>query len=280
MHLGHRRRRFNITTGAVLDTIIVENNQAYPSTVYDSEDLRSRFYMELLKTTLSYDSLFGLGGGREGGAAATGLDSLVVDLAVAPPVAEVTDRQPMVVGASDARAQRIIDQAKHSIIREWIVRPDIVYGRYGVPPDQYGTSESDGFQENVNSGATAAIAWGFFGTARGILSSYWRFIVRNDGGIKYRGAMMPGYGRMLTVLAQYISATNDTSIITEEPDVSRHVDAVVQMLEAKVAAAKLLPSSHIAHGLPMGCDEADACYEYSTYTGTLAELPYFSSASK
>ena len=65
MHLGHRRRRFNITTGAVLDTIIVENNQAYPSTVYDSEDLRSRFYMELLKTTLSYDSLFGLGGGRE-----------------------------------------------------------------------------------------------------------------------------------------------------------------------------------------------------------------------
>ena len=58
-----------------------------------------------------------------------------------------------------------------------IVRSDVVWGKYGVPPDQYGGTESDGFQENVNSGATAAIAWGFFGTARGILSTY-RLVVR------------------------------------------------------------------------------------------------------
>jgi hypothetical protein len=58
-----------------------------------------------------------------------------------------------------------------------IVRSDVVWGKYGVPPDQYGGTESDGFQENVNSGAIAAIAWGFFGTARGILSTY-RLIVR------------------------------------------------------------------------------------------------------
>eukprot|EP01046_Picozoa_sp_COSAG06_P009759 COSAG06_NODE_516_length_14818_cov_18.077926_3_plen_125_part_00 len=63
-----------------------------------------------------------------------------------------------------------------------------------------------GFQENVNSGATAALAWGFHGTARGILSSYWRYMVRDDGGVKYRGAMLPGYGRMLTILAQYMPA--------------------------------------------------------------------------
>ena len=247
-----------------MDTIIVDNNQAYPSTVYDSQDLRTSFYTELLKTTLSYDALFGLAD-KDSDATKT-IGDLAVDLAVVAPAiagSGATDRRPMVAMASDAQAQRIIDQAKHSIIREWIVRPDVVWGRYGVPPDGYGASESDGFQENVNSGATAAIAWGFLGTARGILSSYWRFIVRNDGGIKYRGAMMPGYGRMLTVLAQYISTANDTSIISEEPDVGRHLDAVLRVLETKIAAAKTLPSSHIAHGLPMGCDEADACTEYS-----------------
>ena len=101
---------------------------------------------------------------------------------------------------------------------------------------------SPGFQENVNSGATAAIAWGFLGTARGILSSYWRYMVRDDGGVKYRGAMLPGYGRMLTVLAQYISTADDSSILSadtdEGQDISRHVDAVVAMIEKRTGFPK------------------------------------------
>ena len=83
---------------------------------------------------------------------------------------------------------------------------------------------------------------------------------------------------MCTVLAQYIVTANDPSIITQEEGVLEHVDAVLAMLEKKIALAKRLPSSHIAHGIPLGCDEADACYEYSTFVGTLGELPYFSGA--
>ena len=210
---------------------------------------------------------------------------LMADLGVAamPGAAPAaSDRQPMVVSASDAAATRLIDQAKHSIIREWITRPDTVWGRYGVPPDGYGGTESDGFQENVNSGATAALAWGFLGTARGILSSYWRYMVRDDGGIKYRGAMLPGYGRMLTIVAQYISTTNDGSILSADTDegqeISRHVDAVVAMIEKRIVQAKQLPASHIAHGLPLGCDEADSCTEYGTFVGSDGDLPYFSGA--
>ena len=90
--------------------------------------------------------------------------------------------------------------------------------------------------------------------------------------------MLPGYGRMLSVLAQYIATANDTSIITQDTEVAKHLDAVLTMLQRKIATAKLLPTSHIAHGIPVGCDEADACYMYSTYTGTLAELPYYSGA--
>ena len=78
---------------------------------------------------------------------------------------------------------------------------------------------------------------------------------------------------MLTVLAQYISVSNDTTIITGTVAVAAHVDAVLAIVKAKITESKGLPVSHIAHGLPMGCDEADSCTEYSTYTGTFGELP-------
>lgn len=293
-----RYLRFARSTGQLLDSITVDNNQAYPSTVYDSPSLQSEFYAQLLKTSNSYDALFG-----DANESATTIErdqsqdgnltqhvystssKLLTDLRVATPpnvAPSATDAKPMVVSASDEAATRLIDQAKHSIIREWIVRPDMVWGRYGVPPDGYGGSESDGFQENVNSGATAAMAWGFLGTTRGILASYWRYMVRDDGGIKYRGAMLPGFGRMLTILAQYISTADDPSILSsdtdEGQDIRRHVDAVVGVIETRILAAQQLPASHIAHGLPLGCDEADSCGEYSTFTGSDGDLPYYSAA--
>lgn len=224
-----------MSTGAVLDTIIVENNQAYPSTVYTSPDLG--YYTELLKTANAYDALFRLNStaatnAATAAAATASSGTVTADLRVAAPAGSgtgATDFQPMVVKASDRAAQRIIDQAQHSLIREWIVRPDVrrlkvstkwvikkwecvparrtgharstprarqppvarsvhvcvinrplwctfgltcpgvrvrvrggcdvarartlpsrrckvVWGRYGVPPDEYGTSLSDGFQ--------------------------------------------------------------------------------------------------------------------------------------
>ena len=285
--LWYRYLRFRRSTGELLEHITVDNNQAYPSTQYDSAALRSGFYSQLLKTSNSYDALFGANNGtthdnRGGGGTSS---KLATDLGVsAPPGASpaATDRRPMVVTASDEAATRLIDQAKHSLIREWIARQDTVWGRYGVPPDGYGAAMSDGFQENVNSGATAALAWGFLGTARGILSSYWRYMVRDDGGVKYRGAMLPGYGRMLTILAQYVATVGDASILSnatdEGQDISRHVDAVVAMVEMRIARARQLPPEHIAHGLPLGCDEADSCTEYSTFIGSDGDLPYFSAA--
>ena len=107
-------------------------------------------------------------------------------------------------------------------------------------------------------------------------------MVRDDGGVKYRGAMLPGYGRMLTVLAQYVTTTDDDSILSagseEGQDISRHVDAVVAMLEKRIARAQQLPPDHIAHGVPLGCDEADSCQEYGTFIGSDGDLPYFSAA--
>ena len=107
-----RYLRYNMTTGEVLNTVIVENNQAYPSTVYDSAELTVGFYGELLKTSASYNALFGITDQPSAPASPAGF---VVDLAVAaPPNVLVTDGRPMVVTASDLRAQRIIDQAKRT----------------------------------------------------------------------------------------------------------------------------------------------------------------------
>lgn len=156
--------------------------------------------MQVLKTANSYDQLFGLTPSAGSG---FGSLSLTADLKVAPSNPKGgTDRKPMTVVASNPAAMRLIDQSRHSLVREWIARRDVVWGAYGVAPDLYGGTESDGFQENLNSGVSAAMAWGFLGTAREILSSYWRYMVRSDGGVKYRGAMLPGYGRMLTHTAQ------------------------------------------------------------------------------
>ena len=129
-----RYLRYRRSTGTLLDSITVENNQAYPSTEYDSAALRSAFYAQLLKTSNSYDALFaGKGPDDRGLAPAHGTSSkLLTDLGVAaPPEAApaATDTRPMVVTASDEAATRLIDQAKHSLIREWIVRPDTVWGR-------------------------------------------------------------------------------------------------------------------------------------------------------
>eukprot|EP01048_Picozoa_sp_COSAG05_P003437 COSAG05_NODE_157_length_15666_cov_29.830410_13_plen_237_part_00 len=127
-----RYLRFRRSTGVLLDHITIDNNQAYPSTQYDSAALRSEFYSQLLKTSNSYDLLFGISNATAGASSKYTSSKLVSDLGVdAPPGAApaATDQRPMVVTASDQAATRMIDQAKHSIIREWIARQDTVWGR-------------------------------------------------------------------------------------------------------------------------------------------------------
>ena len=119
--------------------------------------------MQVLKTANSYDQLFGLTPSAGSG---FGSLSLTADLKVAPSNPKGgTDRKPMTVVASNPAAMRLIDQSRHSLVREWIARRDVVWGAYGVAPDLYGGTESDGFQENLNSGVSAAMAWGW-STAR------------------------------------------------------------------------------------------------------------------
>jgi hypothetical protein len=115
--------------------------------------------VQVLKTANSYDQLFGLTPSAGSG---FGSLSLTADLKVAPSNPKGgTDRKPMTVVASNPAAMRLIDQSRHSLVREWIARRDVVWGAYGIAPDLYGGTESDGFQENLNSGVSAAMAWGF-----------------------------------------------------------------------------------------------------------------------
>ena len=165
--------RYAPASGELLDEVYIDTNQPYPSTTYKDPIIAAEFYREVLKTANSYTGLFGM---------PTAAAAPSVDLKIAATGGGTgSDSAPMVVSATDPSAARVIDQSRHSLVREWIARRDEVWGAYGVLPDQYGGSESDGFQENLNSGVAAAMAWGFFGTARQILSSYWQYMVRPDG---------------------------------------------------------------------------------------------------
>ena len=70
----------------------------------------------------------------------------------------------------------------------------------GVTPG-YGWVVGDGLPEILVSTATAALEWGAFPWARGVLDNYLAHYVRSDGMVWMRGVQLPSTCRVLTVLA-------------------------------------------------------------------------------
>lgn len=62
--------------------------------------------------------------------------------------------------------------------------------------------------------------------------------------------------------------SGDATLLAE---IQPHLDAVVhKVIMPRLDAARKLPPDHIAHGIPLGCDEADSCTEYSYFVGTVS----------
>ena len=64
----------------------------------------------------------------------------------------------------------------------------IWHPRDGVLPG-YGVSLQDGFQDTFTSTATAALEWGMFPYARGVIDNWLRYYTRDNGMITYRAEM-------------------------------------------------------------------------------------------
>jgi hypothetical protein len=157
----------------------------------------------------------------------------------------------------DVPDRRLVDMSRHSLVREMMTRVG-AFPKYGVFERGYGGSEHDGFQDTFNADTTAMLEWGLFDLARQYIDNYFTYFVRDDGSILYRGPETGQFGRMLTVVAEYVNYTGDHGLLLRH----RHrIDAVAQLLLSLRAKALALPADEPAHGMIAGWSEADACLD-------------------
>ena len=102
----------------------------------------------------------------------------------------------------------LVQQAVFSIVRSMISRDDTWHGRYGVLPG-YGISLQDGFEDTFTASATAALEYGSFPYAKGVINNWLLYYVRDNGMTTYRSEELAQSGRMLTIFALYVSMTGD-----------------------------------------------------------------------
>ena len=89
-------------------------------------------------------------------------------------------------------------QAQHGILLDMITRHGVYWPRYGTNPgyDQPGIG-ADGFQEIFTASMTAALEWGAFPYAQGVLDNWLRYFIEDRGFVLYRGLEMAQQGRTL-----------------------------------------------------------------------------------
>src|SRR5262249_45032154 len=98
--------------------------------------------------------------------------------------------------------------------------------------------------------------------------------VRDDGSLLYRGPEIGQYGRMLTVLAEYVNLGGDPGLLLKH---RRPIDGVTRLLLALRAKAKTLPESDPAYGMIAGWSEADASLDREP---PRYMQPYFSNSTE
>ncbi|MBS1803107.1 MAG: hypothetical protein JST28_07045 [Acidobacteria bacterium] len=149
---------------------------------------------------------------------------------------------------------RLQNMAQLSLVREMMTRIND-YPKYGVVDRDYGGSEHDGFPDTFTVDTTAMLEWGLIETAGRYIDNYLGKFVRDDGSLLYRGPETGQYGRMLSVLAQYVNYGGDPALLV------RHrtpIDGITRLLLGMRDKAKQLPRDNPAYGMLAGWSEADA----------------------
>ena len=156
----------------------------------------------------------------------------------------------------------LVQQARFAIVRSMISRDDTWHGRYGVIPG-YGISLQDGFQDTFTATATAALEFGAFPYARGVIDNWLRYYVRDNGMVTYRAEELAQSGRMLTILALYVSYTGDTALLVTHFGKAR---ALAQWLLYRYNMSLKWPVGDARRGIVAGGDEGDGFVGfYETY---------------
>ena len=150
-------------------------------------------------------------------------------------------------------------QSLHSFVRSMISRENVWHPRYGVLPG-YGVSLQDGFQDVFTATATAALEWGMFPYAKGVIDNHLKYYVQKNGGATYRAEEVAVSARMLTIFAQYVTYTGDEDFLVSHFAKAR---ALGNWCLLRYNMSLEFPEDDPRHGIPGGDDEAD------TYIGIM-----------
>ncbi|HVX67699.1 MAG TPA: hypothetical protein VHA11_13890 [Bryobacteraceae bacterium] len=153
--------------------------------------------------------------------------------------------------------ERIGNMARYSLVRDMMTRVGD-FPKYGAFDKDYAGSEHDGFPDTFTVDTQGMLEWGLVGLAGRYIDNYFGQFVRDDGSILYRGPETGQYGRMLTVLAQFVDYGGDPAILLRRRS---RIDGVAKLLLYMRAKALELPKSDPAYGMIAGWSEADACLD-------------------
>jgi hypothetical protein len=118
------------------------------------------------------------------------------------------------------------------------------------------------------------LEWGLLGQAGRYIDNYFGKFVRDDGSLLYRGPETGQYGRMLTVVAQYVNYGGNPKVLLRQ---RARIDGVTNLLLGLRAKAKTLPSTDPAYGMIAGWSEADASLDPEPQRYM---QPYFSNSTE
>jgi hypothetical protein len=153
--------------------------------------------------------------------------------------------------------ERIANMSRFALVRDMMTRVGD-FPKYGAFDKDYAGSEHDGFPDTFTVDTAAMLDWGLVDLAGRYIDNYFEQFVRDDGSILYRGPETGQYGRMLTLVAQYISYGGDPEILLKRRS---RIDGVTNLLLMLRAKAQKLPPTDPAYGMIAGWSEADACLD-------------------
>ena len=173
----------------------------------------------------------------------------------------------------DIPDERVANMARFSLVRAMMTRVGD-FPKYGAFDKDYAGSEHDGFPDTFTVETAAMLDWGLVDRAGRYIDNYFGEFVRDDGSILYRGPETGQYGRMLTLVAQYVNFGGDPQVLLRRRS---RIDGVTNLLLALRAKALKLPTSDPAYGMIAGWSEADACLDADP---PRYMQPYFSNSTE
>ena len=153
--------------------------------------------------------------------------------------------------------ERVENMAQFGLVRDLITRVGD-FPKYGAVDKDYAGSEHDGFPDTFTVDTAAMLEWGMLDVAGRFIENYFGKFVRDDGSILYRGPETGQYGRMLTVVAQFVDYGGDPGILLKHRS---RIDGVTKLLLHLREKAQQLPKDNPAYGMIAGWSEADACLD-------------------